>query len=42
MGWLLIWIVLIGLPVVLACGFAYARYLKHSKSKDTPSQQDGT
>lgn len=42
MGQLLFWIVLIGLPALLACGFAYGHYLKRSKGKDTPSQEDGT
>lgn len=40
MGELLFWIVIAGLPVLLACGFAYSRYLK--KTGDTTSEEDGT
>lgn len=39
MGEIFIWIVLIGLPVLLACGFAFARYLKHIGG--TTTHEDG-
>ncbi|MBA8840830.1 hypothetical protein FHW03_004181 [Ochrobactrum sp. RH2CCR150] len=38
MGELLFWIVLGGLPVLLACGFVYAHYLK--RTGDTTSDDD--
>ncbi|MBC2885138.1 hypothetical protein H7Q97_06950 [Ochrobactrum sp. CM-21-5] len=39
MGEFLFWIVLVGLPVLLAFGFVFARYLK--KSNGTSSHEDG-
>lgn len=39
MGALLIWIVLPGLPLLLACGFAYAHYLKRTGGINT--HEDG-
>lgn len=39
MGWLLFWIVLIGLPVLLCLGFAFEKILKQIGK--TSSQEDG-
>ncbi|WP_268904591.1 hypothetical protein [Brucella tritici] len=39
MGELLFWIVLVGLPVLLAGGFAYARYMQ--RTGGTSSGEDG-
>jgi len=39
MGALFIWVVLLGLPLLVACGFLYARYL--GKTGNTSSHEDG-
>jgi hypothetical protein len=39
MGPLLFWFVLIGLPVLVVCGFAFSRYL--TDGRNTPHDEDG-
>ncbi len=39
MGAFFVWLVLIGLPVLLAVGFLYARYL--GKTGGTTAKEDG-
>lgn len=39
MGWLLFWIVLLGLPLLLGLGFAFEKILKRIGS--TSSNEDG-
>ncbi|WP_282097870.1 hypothetical protein [Brucella pituitosa] len=39
MGWLLFWIVLLGLPLLMGVGFAFERVLK--RIGNTSSHEDG-